>query len=213
MNEGQAFVDLPHFLKGNAERQYRASANSHGTGEVTCWPEAVQHLLRTYATPSAIRRATKDFDGISQVWEEDEAIYASRLNEAAYRCGNVHSESEKMTRSVNGLVGCLRTSVARYRKNEPRHELTMDRLVQYARDEGDTYRSRNAALAKHVGKPTNAVPAMTPLRPALRQTATSPPQRERLVSFMEEGVNDSGAIDDSAVGDGLLLIGDTDSNL
>ena len=92
MSEGQAFVALPHFLKGRAETQYRASANSIGTGGVAYWPEAVQYLLRSYATPAAIRRATKELNSITQIWDEDEITHASGINEAAYRCGNVHSE-------------------------------------------------------------------------------------------------------------------------
>ena len=95
MSEGQAFVALPHFLKGRAETQYRASANSISTGGVAYWPEAVQYLLRSYATPAAISRATKELNSITQIWDEDKITYASRINEAAYRCGNVHSEEGK----------------------------------------------------------------------------------------------------------------------
>ena len=41
---------------------------------------------------------------ITQGWDEDEIAYAARINEAAYRCGNVHSKEEKMTKFVDGIL-------------------------------------------------------------------------------------------------------------
>ena len=58
MSERRALVELPHFHKWKAELQYRASANSAGTGRVSSWSEAVQYLLRTYDTTAAIRQTT-----------------------------------------------------------------------------------------------------------------------------------------------------------
>jgi hypothetical protein len=184
MSEGQAFIALPHFLKGRAETQYRASANSSRSGGVSSWPEAVQYLLRTYATPAAIRKATKEFNSVTQEWDEDETTYAARVNEAAYRCGNVHTEDEKMTKFVDGLLGCIRFTVARFRENEPRQQMTLDRLVQYARDEGDAFRSRNNAITSRVqARQPSTTPTRT-LQPALRPTARSPPPT-RNVTFVE----------------------------
>ena len=74
-----------------------------------------------------------------------------------------------MTKFVDGLLGVIRFPVARFRENEPRHYMTMDRLVQYARDEGDAFRSRNHALTKRATQP----PAV--IQPALRATRKSTP--------------------------------------
>lgn len=44
---------LPNSLVGNAGDQYRANANGPRSGNfsvIVHWLEAVQHLLRTYAT-------------------------------------------------------------------------------------------------------------------------------------------------------------------
>jgi len=184
MSEGQAFIALPHFLKGRAETQYRASANNSRNGGVSCWPEAVQYLLRTYATPAAIRKSTKEFNSVTQDWDEDESTYASRVNEAAYRCGNVHTEDEKMTKFVDGLLGCIRFPVARFRENEPRQQMTLDRLVQYAGDEGDAFRSRNNALTKRVQPKQPSASQTRVLTPVLKPTKRSPPAT-RNVSFVE----------------------------
>ena len=111
MSEDQAFVLLPQFLSNPAAVQFRAvQGGSRFTG-VTCWPEAVQHLLQTYATPSAIRNALRRLQTISQLPKETELEYSTRINEAVYRCGNVHDEVDKMTFFVNGLSPSIQTIV------------------------------------------------------------------------------------------------------
>ena len=48
MTEAQAFIALPTFLSEPAETQFRTNlsgASRHGG--ITCWPEAVQYMLRT----------------------------------------------------------------------------------------------------------------------------------------------------------------------
>ena len=152
MTEGQAFMALPKFLAKTAATQYRARQHGGHAGGITAWPEAVQYLLRTYATPGAIRRATSDLRTIRQLPDEDESAYAARINEAAYRCGNIHLEDEKMTFFVDGLQPELRTTVARYREDQPRHEMTLERLVHHAQDEGDALRARIIAEGERVRK-------------------------------------------------------------
>lgn len=49
----------------------------------------------------------------------------------------MHNEDEKMTVFVDGLDNSIRTFVARFRDNEARYEMTFERLVQFAKDEGD----------------------------------------------------------------------------
>ena len=59
MNEGQAIRLLPEFLSGIALRQYTSVSQTAGShqGKVSVWPEAVQWLLRSFATDEAIRQA------------------------------------------------------------------------------------------------------------------------------------------------------------
>ena len=88
VSEAHAFLILPKVLKGRAESHLRSIRNGARSGGVTCWPEAVNHLLRTFATPAAIRNAVNDLRNIRQQPREDELTYSCRLNDAAHRCGN-----------------------------------------------------------------------------------------------------------------------------
>ena len=72
----------------------------------------------------------------------DETAYASRINQATYRCGNVHSEDEKMKFYVDGLMPNIRKIVALFRENQFRQDMTFERLSLFAKEEGDTGRAR-----------------------------------------------------------------------
>ena len=61
MAEGQSFISFPKFLAKTPEPRYRARQHGGHDRGITAWPEAVQYLLRTYATPGAIRRETSEF--------------------------------------------------------------------------------------------------------------------------------------------------------
>lgn len=164
ITEGQLFVLLPHLLNGDAASQYRATVKGSRSNGVTCWPEAVQYFLRTYATTNAIRDANHAFRGLKQILHEDEVTFSARVNLAAFKCGNVHDEDEKITVFIDGLNDSVRTVVARFRDNEPRYQMTYERLVQYAKDEGDSYRARLGIRQQTTRTPTR-----------LRPTARSPP--------------------------------------
>lgn len=142
MTEAQAYLALPHYLSGQASRTYRSSRNGAHSGGVSCWPEAVQYLLRTYATASAIREAVSTVRNTRQKHGENEAEYSTRINHAVYRCGNVFDESEKMSMFVNGLSLKIQPLVSRFREANHRQGLTYEELVQYAMDEGDANRAR-----------------------------------------------------------------------
>ena len=88
--------------------------------------------------------------------------------------GNVHSEDEKMTFYVYGLMPNIRTIVARFRENEFRHDMTFERLIQFAKDEGDAARARIEPL-----RPTGTI---TP--GILNPTKRSPPPPHTL-AFIE----------------------------
>lgn len=183
MTEAQAYLCLPYFLTDQASRQYRAARNATRsfTGGISCWPEAVQYVLRTYATPAAIREAVTALRGISQRADENELDFSARLNTAAYRCGNVHTDSDKMTLFVDDLLPETRTIVARFREQQPRYELTYEHLVQYARDEGDACRARNPtrkAERSHIGNVvTTARRSVHFLEPSIEGSVTNPDDR------------------------------------
>lgn len=187
MSEAQAFVALPHFLVGNANKQFRASRNGSrsSSGGVSCWPEAVQYLLRTYATPSAIRDAINSLHALKQQANESELDYSARVNIAHYRCGNVFSDTDKMNVFVDGLSSVIRTIVARYRESVPRYELTYERLVQFARDEGDAYRARQGTQSQ--------------------QTTAKGPTPRRGVHFLDD-LSESGQPLHDNVGEGAYLV-------
>lgn len=125
ISEGQEFLTLPSFITKHSLRQYRASKRGARSGGITCWPEAIQHFLRTFVNPSAIRDAIIALLGVTQLSNEEELDFSTRLNDTVTRFGNVHAESEKMTFFVDGLLPTTRPIVARLRESTHRDELTL----------------------------------------------------------------------------------------
>ena len=111
-------------------------------------PEAIQYLLRTYATAAAMREALESLRNIRQTSTEAEEDYRKRLNDAIFRCGNIHEEDEKMTYYVDGLNNTIRMVVAQYRENVPRRDLTFEGLCHFARSEDDAHRARMEQIVK-----------------------------------------------------------------
>lgn len=142
MNEAQAYLALPKLLSGFALDQYLAvkDTSSPRDGGVTNWPEAVQYLLRAYATSNRIQEAILRMRDTRQQPQEDEETYSTRLNNAVRRCGNVHSSEERMTMFVDGLLPSIRSLVARHRESHRRSSYI--ELVHFARAEGDAHRAR-----------------------------------------------------------------------
>ena len=55
MSEAQAFITLPTLISHPTGTNVCTSlAGKSRQGGVTCWAEAVKHLLQTYATPAAM---------------------------------------------------------------------------------------------------------------------------------------------------------------
>lgn len=82
MSEDQDYILLPHLLSNTAAGQFRfVQAGSRYSG-VSCWPEAVQYLLQTYATPSAIHNAYFRLQTIPHSPNETGLEYSARVNEA-----------------------------------------------------------------------------------------------------------------------------------
>lgn len=152
MSEAQAFIALPHFLTGFALSQFEAVRDTSVIGDiggVNCWPEAVQYLLRSYATSSEIQKALLDLSNIRQSSGEDEKDFSNRLEAGISRAGNVHTLDEKCTMFEAGLLPETKHLVSRHRESNP--QVTYLELVQFARTEGVSYRAR--ALSR--GRPGN----------------------------------------------------------
>ena len=184
MSEAQAFIALPMFLEDPAETQFRTNlSGASRRGGLNCWPEAVQHLLRTYATAATMREALENLRQTQQNPDELEQEYRKRLSNAIFRCGNVHSEDEKMMLYVDGLSDTIRMPVARFRESIPRKELTFEDLCQFANAEDTTNRARMAQL-KPITQPRvgleRTVPRSIP-RPQPRGETINKPQFNALV--------------------------------
>ena len=138
MSEDQAYIALPFFLEGEAKIHYEAVLDtiSEGEGGVTCWPEAVQYLLRSYATANHIRAAVLALRDVRHHPTEDEQTYSGRLAKAEIRCGNIHTQDEKKTLFIDGLLSAIKAIVSRHR--ETHNEQAYLELLQHAQVEGDT---------------------------------------------------------------------------
>ncbi len=86
MNEIQAYL-ATIFPRRIPLEQYEAVPDAHTSieGGVSCWPETVKSLLRSYATSKAIRGPIKDLRAVQQQSSENELAFSSRLNKAAIR--------------------------------------------------------------------------------------------------------------------------------
>ena len=97
MSESQAYLAVPYFLVNPALNEFDTTRAASKVGSISVWPEVVNYLLSTYATPSAIRQAVAEFRAVKQAATETEDVYAQRVNKATYQCGNAFDEYEKMT--------------------------------------------------------------------------------------------------------------------
>ena len=148
MSETQAYVALSYFLKGFALDQFQTVKDAYAASEggVTCWPEAVQYLIRLYATSTAIREAIISLRDIRQKPTESEMECSACLNQAEPRCGNVHPIAEKIPMFISGLNPAIEPLITRVRKEDPSRSYL--ELVQIARDHGDAFRARGGNPVK-----------------------------------------------------------------
>ena len=177
MSEGQAYLALPHFLRGMAEAEFRSTADTP-VGGVTCWPEAVNYLLRSYATNEAIQTALLALRDVRQRDGETELDYNTRLNKAERRCGNPHTVEDRITIFIDGLTPAVKPLVYRYREENP--SATYLQVLQKARAEGE---ARRAATPQR-----RASPLLSPrkLSPQVRQPALRRPGRDRRSNLLLE---------------------------
>jgi len=141
-SEAQMFLALPAFLEGKALSHYESGIEfvPPEEGGVSCWPEAVQYFLRSYAGNQNISAAEKDLRATQQKDDEEERDFATRMNKAVTRCGNVHSQFDVITMFVDGLHSSISPLVARFR--ESTRNASYLQVVDYAQSEGEAYRAR-----------------------------------------------------------------------
>ena len=96
MSAAQEFISLPTFVTDHAQTQFRTNRSGGlRRGGITCWPKAIQYLLRTYATAASVQEALESLRNIRQASTEAEENYRKRLNQAIFRCRNIYEEDEK----------------------------------------------------------------------------------------------------------------------
>lgn len=96
-------------------------------------------MLYTYATEQATRESAEHFENLRRSFNADKNSFTSRGGVSAYRCGNVQTKVEKIAVFVNVLLPAIRYIFSRFRSEQLRTMLIFDRIVSYARDEGDFY--------------------------------------------------------------------------
>ena len=111
-------------------------------GGVTCWPEAVKHLLRTYATPASMREAMDNLPSVLQGDTETKESYQNRFHETINHSGNVYNEGENITLYIDGLTSIIRTIVAHHRESVSRRDMTFVDIAHFARTEDESDRAR-----------------------------------------------------------------------
>lgn len=146
MSEKQACAVLPSFLTGSAEMNFNANLNGSREGLHT-WPEYVNYLLKTFATRSVIHEAAHIYKTLSQRSGESELDFSTKVQTAAYRCGNAYDEDYKVAIFVNGLTPAVRTLVSRKQASraEKGKEMSFDDVVEAACDVGEAERGREHA--------------------------------------------------------------------
>lgn len=164
MSEAQALISSPYFLKGSAYAQYR-SVKYSSNGGVSSWPEAVQYLLRTYATPNAVREAVANLQSSVQKPAQSETLYVIRITHACIRCGNVYPQREKVTFFIDGIDATVSPLVAKHRERQKRDKTNFELIMHYAPDEGDARRARIAQVRRRTLLSTERIAPNKILRP------------------------------------------------
>lgn len=93
--------------------------------------EAVKYLLRTYATEKAIRDAVEHLENLLQYSNEDRNAFASKVGVGRYRHRNVHTEVEKITIFINGLLPAISFLVSRFNREQLRNMLGLFAFVPF----------------------------------------------------------------------------------
>ena len=158
------------------------TAGSHH-GKVSVWPEAVQWLLRSFATDEAIRQAVLAMREVQQRLSEDEMEFYIRLTDASNRCGNVYSMETQMTMFIEGLDASIQPMVSQYRQDN--RDVSFLRLINYAKAHGSASRAKE--------KKTKKVTIQTPatLRVGKKRKVPHSTPKNRAAVHLEDSISGS----------------------
>lgn len=82
-------------LTKTAGSEYRSSSSGNRTNGLAYWPEAVQYFLHTNWHRKS--RSNRRLRGDPVNANETENSHTSRIVDAAYRCGNIHTDNENIS--------------------------------------------------------------------------------------------------------------------
>lgn len=102
----------------------------------------MQYLLHTHVAASAMRDVPEELRNVKQKADEKEDQYRKWLNEAILRCGNVHSEAEKVNLYVDGLSPKIDMVVAHHRETVHHCDWTFESLCHFNKYQDDSYCAR-----------------------------------------------------------------------
>ncbi|GAB0493385.1 hypothetical protein MMPV_004667 [Pyropia vietnamensis] len=126
------------------------SRHGGNPGEVTCYLQLINWLLRLHADEETLALQVEEFSKATQQAAEDERAFATRLRHLNVLCGFIHSEAMLKSRFVEGCHKAERSTVRE--RNTP--SLTLAELARIAQTNGDEYRwfreeQRKASALEH----------------------------------------------------------------
>ena len=173
MSEAQALRAMDSCLTGQAKVLFKAATGIlPGGSGLRSWSEAIQYLLQTYATDTAIEEALEALKATRQRATEDEKAYSARFTQAEHRCGNVHRWRERKLLYIGGLPSATKPLVARF--NKQNRKATFNEVVEFAYDEGNAHRAR-------MGIPRNTDVLVQPAQARKGQSSKTPTRRVNLI--------------------------------
>ncbi|GAB0496227.1 hypothetical protein MMPV_007539 [Pyropia vietnamensis] len=169
VSEAEAFYMLQDFTRDPLRTEVMAIMPSrHGgnPGEVTCYLQLINWLLRLHADEETLALQVEEFSKATQQASEDERAFATRLRHLNVLCGFIHSEAMLKSRFVEGCHKAVRSTVRE--RNTP--SLTLAELARIAQTKGDEYRwlreEQRKASALEYKRLAEASRAARPTRPA-----------------------------------------------
>ncbi|GAB0497436.1 hypothetical protein MMPV_008769 [Pyropia vietnamensis] len=142
------------------------SRHGGNPGEVTCYLQLINWLLRLHADEETLALQVEEFSKATQQASEDERAFATRLRHLNVLCGFIHSEAMLKSRFVEGCHKAVRSTVRE--RNTP--SLTLAELARIAQTKGDEYRwlreEQCKASALEYKRLAEASRAARPTRPA-----------------------------------------------